>query len=101
MSSGVYKITEETCKKNSASLKGRKIEWSEKISEANSGENHYNYGKELSDELKKKISNSLKGKKKTKKHKELISKSKKGIKFSDEHRRKLSEAAKNRKKHKK
>ena len=88
----------ETCEKISASLKGREIKWKEKIAEANSGENNYNYGNELSEEWKKKISDSLKDRKKTEEHKENISKGKKGIKFSEEHRKKLSEAAKKRKK---
>ena len=47
-----------------------------------SGSNHPQYGKELSVETKKKISNSLKGKIETEKTKKKKSESKKGIKNS-------------------
>ena len=56
-------------------------------------------GAVLSEETKKKISRSLKGKKKgprSKETKRKISEARKGIKFSEEHKRKISESLKGR-----
>jgi len=88
------KLTEEWKENIRQSLLGREITWKEKIREANSGENNYNYGKHLSDEWKEKLSIALKNKPKTEDHKRAISEGKKGKKFSEEHKKKLSEAAK-------
>lgn len=69
-----------------------------KLSKALSGKNNPMYGKtsplkdkKLSEESKKKISESLKGFKHTEETKKKMSKSHKGIIFSEEHRKKLSE----------
>lgn len=58
----------------------------EKNRQANSGENNFWYGKKLSDEHKKKISESKKGKKLSDEHKRNISEAQKGrkITFSEE-----------------
>lgn len=87
----------ETCQKISDSLKGREIEWADKIAEANTGENHYNFGGTLTDEHKEKISKSLLGINRSEETKKKMSEAKKGRKFSEEHKQRLSEAAKNRK----
>ena len=51
----------------------------------------------ISDEHKRKISNSLKGKQVDKKHRDNLSKALKGRNFSNEHKSKLKESWKNRK----
>ena len=58
------KHTEETKRKLSKIVTGRKLskETRKKISEANSGENNYNYGKHLSEETKRKLSKANSGK---------------------------------------
>ena len=88
--------TSDTCRKISEALKGRQINWKDKIAIANSGENNYNYGNELSAEWKEKISKTLLGRKKTDDHRKNISNGLTGRKLSVEHKKKLSEAAKNR-----
>lgn len=60
----------------------------------NSGENHPNYGKHLSDETKRKISESHKGKTLSDEHKKNLSESHKGKTLSDETKKKLSESKK-------
>ena len=60
----------------------------------NSGENHPNYGKHLSDETKRKISESHKGKTLSDEHKKNLSESHKGKTLSDETKKKLSESHK-------
>jgi len=112
--------SDETRKKISESLKGRKRppfsdETKRKMSIAQTGENHPFYGKHLSDEHKRKISDGLKGrtpwnkgkkcpkisetltgKKHSEETKKKTSESLKGRQITDEHRRKLSEALKGR-----
>lgn len=77
-------LSEEHCRKLSASHKGKKrAPFSEetriKMSEAKKGEKNHFFGKHLPDETKKKISESMKRRT-----------------FTEEHRRKLSEAQKRR-----
>ncbi len=67
-----------------------------KMSEANKGRIPWNKGKTISDETKKKISDSQKGRKFSKETKRKISESKKGHEVSVEIRRKLSESLKGR-----
>ena len=76
-------------------------EWKEKISKANSGENHPNYGKHHSQETKNKISESLKGKCHTEESKKKMSNTRKGINnplygkhHSQETKNKISESNK-------
>jgi len=94
------KHTEETKRKISESLKGRKLseEHKRKISELHKGKKH-------SEETKKKMSESMIGKNKGKKHSEETKKKmseslkgcNKGKKFTKEHKRKLSLSLKNNK----
>lgn len=65
-----------------------------KISAANKGNISPNKGKSLSEEHKKKISETMKGKEHSEKHKQKISEANKGRAFSEEHKLKLSEAKK-------
>ena len=74
-------------------------EYRRKQSEAKKGENHPNYGKQLSEETKQKISEAnkgknnpyLKGKQLSEEHKQKLSEAKKGKKLSKEHKQKISE----------
>ena len=75
--SGSYKRTDETKKK---------------LSEALSGEKAYWYGKHLSEETKKKLSESHIGKHHSEATKKKLSESHIGITFSEEQKRKMSEA---------
>lgn len=61
-----------------------------------SGEDHPNYGKHLSEETKRKISESKKGKSLSLEHREKVRQAMIGRKFSEEHRKKISEANKGR-----
>lgn len=65
-----------------------------KISKATSGENNPFYGKQHSEETKKKLSEINKGKKLSNEIRKKISESHKGKKFSDEHKRKIGETRK-------
>lgn len=56
------------------------------------GENHFLYGKNLPEEWRKEISNSMKGKIKTQEHREKLSKSMKGRFISDETKSKIRQA---------
>jgi hypothetical protein len=60
------------------------------------GDNHPTYGKKLSDEHKRKISDSLTGNKLSDETKQKLSEAFKGRNFSEDTRRKLSEAGKKR-----
>ena len=86
------KSSEETRKKLSDSHKGivRTKEWREKISIANSGEKHWAYGKDFSDEHRKHLSESIRGKMSKEKHPLW------GKKMSEETRKKMSEKQKER-----
>lgn len=97
----------ETHKKNiSEALKGRGGEkhhmygkklseqTKKKMSEANKGEKNYFYGKKHSEETKKKISEALKSRTHSKEHKRKIGESLKGKTRSEESKRKQSEAGK-------
>lgn len=70
-------------------MKGKKLseEHRRKISESERGNKH-------SEESKRKISESLKGKKFSDEHKRKLSEAKKGKKLSEEHKRKMSESIK-------
>jgi group I intron endonuclease len=65
-------------------------ETKKKIGESNKGRHRA----PMSEESKKKLSEAHKGKKFSEEHKRKISEARKGIKFSEEHKRKLSEAMK-------
>lgn len=86
------KSSEETRKKLSDSHKGivRTKEWREKISIANSGKKHWAYGKDFSEEHRKRLSESIKGKMSKEKHPLW------GKKMSEETRKKMSEKQKER-----
>ncbi len=85
---------------NEGGLKGFTCseETKKKISEANSGENNYWYGKKRPKELNELVSKKLKGKKKTKETKKKMSQNNArywlGKEFSEEHKKNLSKAAK-------
>lgn len=66
----------------------------QKMSEANRGENHYNYGKSLSSEHRKAVSESLKGRVFTEEHRRKQSKALKGRMMTDEWKKNNSEAQK-------
>lgn len=61
-----------------------------KMSASTRGKNHPQYGKPMSEETKRKISASEKGKKLSEEHKRIISKIQKGKKHSEETKRKIS-----------
>jgi hypothetical protein len=65
-----------------------------KMSEVRKGEKNHNYGKTLSDETKRKLSEVNKGKTHSEEHKRNISEAHKGRTHSEETRRKLSDAHK-------
>lgn len=65
-----------------------------KMSISKSGENHPNFGKQISEEHKNKLLNSWKGRKHTQESKLKMSEANKGRIFTEEHRRKLSECKK-------
>lgn len=92
-------ISEETRKKLSKASKGRKLSESakEKVRIANSGPNNHHYGKHLSEEHRKHISDALRGKKYKKwseESRKKLSENRKGTKQSEETKRKRSEALK-------
>lgn len=58
----------------------------------NTGENHPNYGKHLSDETKKKLSESKKGIPKSEEHKQKLSEAMKGKTHSEKSKYKMSES---------
>jgi hypothetical protein len=68
-----------------------------KISKANSGKNHPFFGKERSEETKKKISKANSGKKRTEETKKKMSEAQSGKKLSEETKLKLSKASLGRK----
>lgn len=80
----IEKSSEETKKKLSIIAKNRSDETKRKISETKKG-------KILTEEHKKKVSESLKGREFTEEHKENLSKSGKGRIFTEEHKKKLKE----------
>ena len=59
------------------------------------GESNPNFGKQFSEETRKKMSESRKGKHKSEETRKKMSESHKGKQFSEEHKNKLSEAMKN------
>lgn len=65
-----------------------------KISESKKGENNPNYGKHFSEEHKKNLSKALKGKPKSEEAKRNMSEAHKGKRLSEETRKKMSEAHK-------
>ena len=65
-----------------------------KISEAQKGEKSPNWGKKLSEEHRRKLSEANKGKKLSEERRRKLSEAKKGKKLSEEHCRKMSEANK-------
>ncbi|AGE57672.1 GIY-YIG catalytic domain-containing endonuclease [Acanthocystis turfacea Chlorella virus NTS-1] len=67
-----------------------------KMSESRKDEKHYNYGKTQPDEVKQKISIKLKGRTLDDEVKQKMSEAQKGRTFSDEHRQNLSETQKGR-----
>lgn len=69
-------------------------ETKQKISEANKGENNYWYGQKLSEEHRRKLSESHKGQKLPEEQKRKISEARKGIKLSEETKRRISKARK-------
>ena len=69
-------------------------EYSRKMSESKKGKPSPKKGKPLSEEHKRKVSESLKGKTKSEEHKRKISEARKGKPKSEETKRKLSEAQK-------
>lgn len=89
----MYKRIEEGVYDN-YKYKPKSEETKRKISESNKGKHYLNKGIPLSEEHKRKISESLKGKKRkphTEETKQKISKSNKGKKMSEESKRKMSE----------
>lgn len=86
------KSSQETKKKLSISHKGikRTDDWKRKISESNSGEKHWAYGKTFTEEHRKKLSDSIRGKMAGEKHPLW------GKKMSEETRKKMSEKQKQR-----
>ena len=68
----------------------------QKMSESHKGEKNPFYGKHHTEDNKRKISESHKGKRHTDDTRKKMSESRKGKKFSEETRRKMSEAAKHR-----
>lgn len=96
-------LSEESRKKLSNSLKGRKLseESRQKISESLSEENHPNWGKHLTEETRRKISENMKGEKNyfygkshTEEFKEKVSKKLKGHVVLDEVRAKTGKPVK-------
>lgn len=67
-----------------------------RISDSRIGEKNPNYGKQMSEEQKLKISDSLKGKPMSEETKKKLSDAHKGKSLSEAHRRKLSEVRKGR-----
>ena len=65
-----------------------------KISKSMCGENNPNYGKERSEEYRKKLSDTLKGRKHSEGHKRKLSEVNKGKKLSEETRKKMGESRK-------
>ena len=63
-----------------------------KIGAAQLGEKNHNYGKKMSTETRKRMSESKLGIKFSKKHRENISKDRQGIKFSEEHKENMRKA---------
>ena len=79
-----------------ASNKGREIsdEWRKNISESLKGEKNPMFGREFTDEHRKKMSEAKKGVKLSDKHRKKISETLKGVKLSDKHRKNISESKK-------
>lgn len=69
------------------------------MSELNKGENHPNYGKHLSEDHKRKLSDAHKGKHLSEFTKQKISEANKGKKLSKEARQKMSDSRKGKKNH--
>lgn len=65
-----------------------------KISESEKGKKNHNYGKNLSEETKRKISKAMKGKKMSEDSRKKLSESRKGMVISSETCRKISESHK-------
>jgi hypothetical protein len=65
-----------------------------KIGEAHKGEKNHNYGKTFSEEYRRKISESGKGRTHSEETKRKMSEARKGKTFSEEHKRKMSEVLK-------
>ena len=76
--------------------KGRRHseETRKKLSETHKGKPSPNKGKHLSEEHKKKLSETHKGKQFSEEHKNKLSEANKGKHFSEEHKKKISEAKK-------
>ena len=100
-----YIHSSETRRKISESLKGMtrsplSEEHKKKLSESHKGKPTWNKGKKLSEEHKRKISEGNKGKRRSplsEEHKRRISEANKGKKLSEETKRKMSEANKGKK----
>lgn len=101
--SGRQSISEETRKRLSESHKGKPAwnkgkhhcEETRKISEARKGKPSHNKGKSMSDEQKRKISETLKGRHyHTEEARRKMSETRKGRKHTEETRKKMSEAHK-------
>ena len=96
-----FKLSDETKKKISESLRGEKHplygkhpseETRKKMSEAKKGKPGHRLGKPLDEETKKKIRETLKGQKPSEETLKKRSKALKGRKFSEEHKKKISYA---------
>ena len=76
------------------------VEWTderkEKARELMSGEKNHNFGKPMSDETRKKLSESLKGRVISEETRQKTSQTMKGVRKSEETRQKMKEAANNR-----
>jgi group I intron endonuclease len=83
---------DEILKRRSEILKGREFtdEHKQKLSLSKRGDKNPQYGKSLSDEAKKKLSDVFKGKKMSDEFRKKVSNGKTGVKFSDEHKKNLS-----------
>lgn len=79
------------------SFKGHKFsdKTKRKMSELKSGENHYNFGKSLSETTKQRISDGNKGKVRSEEAKEKLRQVNTGKTLSDEHKEKISQSMKN------
>ena len=93
-----YKQTEEHKRKTGLALKGRPRPESvrKKISEAQMGSKNHAFGKKLSEETKRKISEAGKGRRHSEESKRKMSEASKGKVFSALHRKRIGEASKGR-----